>query len=240
MGDFYGYDPGRFVQKDKYGIGAASQIAGQTIAAIPGLQKEKKEYEYLQEQRKLAIEIAEKDWTSMDMAWKSLKNTYTRQAQPLLDGGQMTVDEFRSNINQLRAPTQADKKDPGSYIDNLGKNYGTLIGEVKTRIRSQGRTQTVTGAMEGAPPQQATVPAGRETAIPMQEPQMMGTQVPPGQLGAQPQPAQGGFTEQPVTQQTIPGTPPAQTKEQISAVAGREGYTTQEMMEDPRFATAPT
>ena len=233
----------QFIQSDKYGIARGGQIAGQTIAAMPGLIAQKKEQEYVQEQRRLGIEAAEKDWGSMDTAYKAIKNQYAQAATPLLESGKMTQEEFNSNVRLLRGPTQADKKNPGSYIDSLGQNYGTLIGDVKQRIQRGETTGAVTTAMEGRPAgiggTAETTTTGVQQPIPVQEPVGMGAPQPAGR---------GGFTEEDITSRTLtgapgaptPAVPGAQYREDVAAVAGKQGITEAQLMEDPRYANMQT
>jgi len=167
---FYGYDPARFVQRDKFGIGAASQVVGQTVAQVPRLQREKIQFEQQQAQIKEAAEAAKKDWKSMDIAWRTTKNEYARYAQPLLDSGQMTLEEFKSNMTKLTKlkPMENQKKDPEGYIKTLGTTYGLLIDDAKKRIRTQEIVPEISTAIGGRqlPEREITETTGYQPTVP--------------------------------------------------------------------------
>lgn len=215
---FYGYDPGQYVQRDRLGIGGASQIAAKTVADMPGRIREKEQYELKMGDRDRALKEAEKDWSNMETAWKAIKSQYDQRAKPLIASGAMSQEEYKANLQRLRMPTSADKKNAGAYVDNIGKVYGELIGDVKQRER---QTQ-LTGAV-----QQATQ-------------ERFGEGVGTGQQQQITQPSGEQFTEETITSR--PRLPGAQTQAGIAAQPEVQQLapTTKELEQTPQYATAPT
>jgi len=129
---------------------------------MTGAIRAEKEYSYLQEQRRIAVEEAKKNWGDMESTVKVLKKQYGKMVQPLLESNQMTFDEYSTNINMIPQPTQADKKDPGAYLDKLGQSYGTLVKEAKKRIRTQEIVPEIGTAIQGGemPERQVTETTG--------------------------------------------------------------------------------
>lgn len=135
------YNPLSFVQKDKFGIGQASQIAGGAIAAAPEQFRQK-------ELREEAVKNAGKDWRAMEKSWQAIKNQYMTKAEMLKEKGLMTQEEIESDIAMLRMPTETDKKDPGKYIDSLGRVYGSLVDKVNKKSRQSQLTSAVSTASQ--------------------------------------------------------------------------------------------
>ena len=155
------YDPLRYVQP-RTGVRRGMAAMGQALTQMPGEIRAEKEYSYLQEQRRIAVEEAKKNWGDMESAVKVLKKQYGKMVQPLLESNQMTFDEYSTNINMIPQPTQADKKDPGAYLDKLGQSYGTLVKEAKKRIRTQEIVPEIGTAIQGGemPERQVTETTG--------------------------------------------------------------------------------
>lgn len=201
------YNPRDYLMPDKYGIARASQVAGQTIANIPNLKREKEEYDYKNKMRQTAIEEAEKDWGRMEDAWKVIKTQYTKKAQPLIEKGLMTEDDLNADIKMLRMPTSSDKKNPGDYIDNTAKTYSNLIQKIDQKSRQAGLAEDVSRA-------------ARQEVGPMKK------YTPPGSVGGE------GFQEADVTTRERPVT----KQDVASSPYIKEGaYTSQELESNPQF-----
>ena len=155
------YNPAQYV-RPRTGLRMGTAAIGQALTQIPGEIRQEKEYSYLQEQRRIAVEEAKKNWGDMESAVKVLKKQYGKMVQPLLESNQMTFDEYSTNINMIPQPTQADKKDPGAYLDKLGQSYGTLVKEAKKRIRTQEIVPEIGTAIQGGemPERQVTETTG--------------------------------------------------------------------------------
>lgn len=147
----YGYDPTQWVQKDKYGIGAASQIVASTVAGMP-------EKIRAQEVRENAIQAATDNWRDMETAYTSVRKMYrdAPAVQQLVANGQMTQEELAANVAKIEMPTSVDRKDPGAYIDKVGAILNELGKDAEGRQRSgqvsqigqQAQRQNVEGAPE--------------------------------------------------------------------------------------------
>ncbi len=147
----YGYDPTQWVPKDKYGIGAASQIVASTVAGMP-------EKIRAQEVRENAIQAATDNWRDMETAYTSVRKMYrdAPAVQQLVANGQMTQEELAANVAKIEMPTSVDRKDPGAYIDKVGAILNELGKDAEGRQRSgqvsqigqQAQRQNVEGAPE--------------------------------------------------------------------------------------------
>lgn len=211
------YDPLRFVVPDRYGIGAATQEIASGIEKLPTAMKQDEEYKYQQEQRQKAVEEAKRNWGAMESSWKTIKSQYQKKAQPLIEKGLMTQEDLDTDLRMLRMPTDADKKDPGAYIDNTGKTFANLIQKIEQKSRQAGLTGAVAEASRerfGAP----TV--GEEQQV----------QTPTGET----------FTEAPITSR--PRMPGAQTQQEFAQAPEVQAMapTTEELGQVPQYATAPT
>jgi len=232
------YNPAQYV-RPRTGIRAGAAALGGAIAQIPGEIRADREYEYLQEQRRIAVEEAKKNWSDMELTWKTLKKQYGAMVQPLLDSNQMTFDEYSTNISMIPQPTQVDKKNPGQYIDRLTQAYGSIVKDAKKRIRTQEVAPQVQTAIQGGetPERQVTETTGYQPAA------REGAAYVPSKAEGAPAGAYsseggqvGGFTKYEPTfgQKTLPPEkePAARTKEEAYGrlPAGR-GITTTEFEE---------
>jgi len=138
----YGYDPLQFVQKDRTGIGQASQILAGTIAGMPEKIRAK-------EDRQKAIDAANANWNDMEAAYKAVMHKYVNAVSPLAQQGLITDEEITNNLNELTAPTSVDKKDPGAYIQNTGIKLRELFADIKQRQVSSGVGQAIQGRIPG-------------------------------------------------------------------------------------------
>ena len=220
------YDPLRYVQP-RTGIRAGFGAMGQALTQMPGEIRAEREYEYLQEQRRIAVEEAKKNWGEMEDTWKVLKKQYGKMVQPLLESNQMTFDEYSSNLNMIPKPTQADKKNPDQYIDRLSQAYGSVIKDAKKRIRTQQVAPQVQEAVVGKqlPEREVTQTTGYQETAPAARAEGAAKGyaegAPPGQyVSGEGQPAARGFsTYQPEFQKTaLPAMqePAARTREEAS------------------------
>jgi len=148
MMGFYGYNPAQFVSKDRFGIGAASQILGQGIASVPGQIREKERLELdkdkiLAEENKIiaATKAADANWKDMDTAATVARKQYIKKANIAIQNGLMTEEEKATNLKKLRMPTSVDKKDPAAYMKNYRKVSDELFDDLQKRQRSSQVTQ---------------------------------------------------------------------------------------------------
>ncbi len=229
---FYGYNPAQFVQKDKFGIGAISQIMGGAVAKLPEVQAQEKKTEAetakmtaaaekWHAEKTAAIQAAKDNWKDMEAAATTFRNQYIEKATIAVQNGLMTEEEKAAGIKEFPMPTSIDRKDPGAYIDKLTESYGGLLGDLEKRTSTSQLGKAVSAAQRGG-----GVGVGPEQ------------QVSGGQLG-------GGFTEQEIdVGQGIQ--PPAETQQEIAqSPQVEEGieagkFTTKQLQQDPRFATAQT
>jgi hypothetical protein len=235
MGDFYGYNPERFVMPDRYGIGAASQVASNTIMNVSGTLADKKaaaaKEAEKQEKIRLAAEAAKKDWGAMSTSYSGLGKSIKKKAQSLVDSGAMTqaeADQMIEMYTNLR-PNSIHQKDPEKYLTMLGTTtaniYDTLNKKAEA-FQGQERSRGFTGAVETSMTDRFGKPevAGDKQAIPQRD--------------------GGSFTEETITSR--PKLSGAVTKEQIagSPEVIEQTKSTAGGMEDlnkvPQFATAPT
>ena len=164
MGDFYGYDPSRFVVPDRYGIGAASQAASKTVMNVSQAVSQKKEAEAKEKERqeklRLAAEAVAKDKAGTRMAYDSVLKNYTRTVNSLVKEGVLTQEEADQKLGILYSlePTDIALKNPMQYVTKLNEaNISFLndLGKIKKEFetqRNQGRvTGAVTQAMRGTP-----------------------------------------------------------------------------------------
>jgi hypothetical protein len=164
MGDFYGYDPSRFVVPDRYGIGAASQAASKTVMNVSQAVSQKKEAEAKEKERqekiRLAAEAIAKDKNGMRLVYDSVLKNYTRTVNSLVKEGVLTQEEADQKLGTLYSLEPADiaLKDPMKYLTALNEaniSFMNDLGKVKKEFegqRNQGRvTGAVTQAMRGSP-----------------------------------------------------------------------------------------
>jgi hypothetical protein len=227
MGDFYGYDPSRFVVPDRYGIGAASQSASQTVMNVSQAVSQKKEAEAKEKERqekiRLAAEAIAKDKNGMRLAYDSVLKNYTRMVNSLVKEGVLTQEEADQKLGTLYSlePTDIALKDPMKYLTALNEaniSFMNDLGKIKKEFetqRSQGRvTGAVTQAMRGTPAVPGSPATPDQTVV---NPETISAGVGRGALRA-PMNAWGDAETT-----TIPGTPaiepqaaipPAQDKEE--------------------------
>jgi len=218
MGDFYGYDPSRFVVPDRYGIGAASQAASQTVMNVGQAVSQKKAAEAKEKERqekiRLAAEAIAKDKTAVRTAYDSVIKNHRKTITSLVNEGVLTQDEAEQKMSALYSlePTDIALKDPMKYITMLNdanmsfmSDLSNVKKEFKTQ-RDQGRvTGAVTQAMRGTPAtpgspvtpdqtvvNQETIPAGVGRGAlrpPMNAWRDAETTTIPGKPAVEPQPA---------------------------------------------------
>lgn len=235
------FNPLAYVQKDKYGIAAASQIAGQTIAGIPARKQAKEKEDLLAKQLEEAADLATANWADMETAYTVIKNQYAKNpnVQQLLNSGQMTKDEFRANIARLEKPTSINKKNPQAYITKLGKSRATLLKDAEDRVQQMTAGRAIGGAIAGTPavPEQPQGVAGRGDIGPEGQMQYTGMGEDPwaGGAGAEPPPIPG----QPAVPAARHQGEVTQSPEVAKLIESGK-LTMQQMNQNPQFATMPT
>jgi hypothetical protein len=184
MGDFYGYNPSQFVMPDRLGIGAASQVAANTVMNVSNAVSAKKAAEAKeaarQEKIRLAAEAFAKDEGAMDEGYTSSKKYLINEMNFLVENKAMTPQERDQLIEMynMHKPNSVTKKNPMKYITDLNTTVTNImgtLGEKKKTLRQGDVTGAVKSAMEGTPgtpliPEQTTIqketiPAGQWASV---------------------------------------------------------------------------
>lgn len=156
MGDFYGYDPARFVMPDRYGIGAASQAASNTVMNVSGAVADKKAAAAAEAEKRekirLAAEAAKKDWGAMSTTYSGIGKSIKNKAQSLVDSGAMTQAEADQMIDMYSnfRPTSIHQKDPEKYLTGLGTTMANIYDTLNKKaeaFQGQRRQGDVIGAV---------------------------------------------------------------------------------------------
>jgi hypothetical protein len=209
----YGHDPYKFT---KQYARTGAQLAS-IVSNVPGQIQSAQDFEMKKEDRDRKIKIedeaiaaVEKDWTILERDHKTLKSTYSKYADVLVNNGLMTPEEKDVNLKQLRAPMQADKKDARGYMNTLGKNFATLYTDAKTKVEQNNLVQQVQNIIGGAPEQKKTEFIGQQEPKVMTMPQEIKT-------------GEGSFTERDITEQSKGGG--SAVAPESGAMAGQAGFT---------------
>ena len=230
---FYGYNPAQYVQQDRTGIGAASQIAATSIAQIPQNIRAKEKHELEKERFELdkkAIEAAKNNWRDMETAATVARKQYRAKATEAVKNGLMTEEELATNIQKFPMPTGLDKKDPAAYIKKFRETNITLLEDLQTRQRSGQVSQIGQQAQQPTPTQFTPgLQGATETPVSEQIASRSFESASPGAIQTPSQPAPAdieGFTKkmgQIATEQGVD-----LTKEQIAVEQEKSGLQTRQ------------
>ncbi len=94
--NFYGFQHERKRRGD-----TARQVGGigaQAAVAIPEAIHQKKERDYVTQQRKAAAEAIKADTELASTNWTTWKETYSKQAAPLIKAGKMMIQKKYSSL----------------------------------------------------------------------------------------------------------------------------------------------
>lgn len=238
--NFYGFSP----QAKNTGSAIADIGAGigKTIAGLPGQIREKKKYEDAEAQKKLAWEAFQKDKSIIDIQYKVFKQKATEQANQLVKKKALTQEEASAYLGMFEMPRESDKLNYeafSKYIDRQGAANAKISAKLNAAAKRGAVSAGVGQAVAGREAQVDVMPGGpgetREQAT-------IGQQA-PGQVGSE-----GGAGTIPQAQlmsgrafESAPAVDPATTQGEIAQSPEiPAGTTTEQLKQDPRFATAPS
>ncbi|HUX56882.1 MAG TPA: hypothetical protein VMV77_07915, partial [Bacteroidales bacterium] len=202
---FYGFN----YQKKNRGDTARSvgAIGAQAAVAIPEAKRKDDEYKYVQEQRKKAAEAIKADTDLASDNWKTWKETYSKQAAPLVKAGKMTEEELQSDLKMFPMPRSTDlltTESIGKYLDRFSGQTAELLKKLDTRRKALMEEQKTTATGESVQGSIAGKPPETAQPVPIKGPGGE-TQFTETDIGAGGQPLQ-----------TSPGIPEAKTREEAS------------------------